>query len=119
MFGQFDGESCQGSLGDRESCIPRGACDLPPRPACSDTEFQCESGTSASFKSPTYLSFYCFRPDQFNTHLYTGYCIKRRLMCNGDYDCEDGSDEDCEPVRKPCGALVLDTNEQGRTAGYG
>nr|AFU81223.1 complement component 9 [Oplegnathus fasciatus] len=91
VFGQFDGESCQGSLGDRESCIPRGACDLPPRPACSDTEFQCESG----------------------------YCIKRRLMCNGDYDCEDGSDEDCEPVRKPCGALVLDTNEQGRTAGYG
>lgn len=40
-------------------------------------------------------------------------------MCNGDYDCEDGSDEDCEPERKTCPETVHDTNEQGRTAGYG
>ncbi|KAK2818720.1 hypothetical protein Q5P01_024281 [Channa striata] len=91
VFGQFGGDSCQGSLGDREFCTPNTDCLKPPTPECSDTEFQCESG----------------------------YCIKKRLMCNGDYDCEDGSDEDCEPLRKPCGATVLDTNEQGRTAGYG
>uniref|UniRef100_A0A3Q1I2K3 Complement component C9 n=1 Tax=Anabas testudineus TaxID=64144 RepID=A0A3Q1I2K3_ANATE len=90
-FGQFGGESCQGSIGDREFCVTDARCELPPPPVCSVTEFQCESGS----------------------------CIKKRLMCNGDYDCEDGSDEDCDPERKPCGFKVLDTNEQGRTAGYG
>ncbi|KAM7368723.1 hypothetical protein PAMP_013034 [Pampus punctatissimus] len=91
MFGQFGGESCQGSLGDREFCTTTDECQSPPPPLCLDSEFQCESGS----------------------------CIKKRLMCNGDYDCEDGSDEDCDPVRKPCGSTVLDNNEQGRTAGYG
>ncbi|TNN75582.1 Complement component C9 [Liparis tanakae] len=46
-------------------------------------------------------------------------CTKKRFQCNGDYDCEDGSDEDCEPLRPPCGPVVLENNEQGRTAGYG
>ncbi|XP_049459571.1 complement component C9 [Epinephelus fuscoguttatus] len=91
VFGQFGGDSCQGSMGDRESCVTDAACELPPPPQCSDSEFQCESGS----------------------------CIKKRLLCNGDYDCEDGSDEDCDPLRKPCGSSVLDSNEQGRTAGYG
>ncbi|XP_026153270.1 complement component C9 [Mastacembelus armatus] len=91
VFGQFGGSACQGSLGDRELCVTADKCELPPPLECSDTEFQCESGS----------------------------CIKKRLMCNGDYDCEDGSDEDCEPTRKPCGSSVLDNNEQGRTAGYG
>ncbi|XP_044030945.1 complement component C9 isoform X2 [Siniperca chuatsi] len=91
VFGQFDGESCQGSLGDKEFCITDAECELPPPRVCSDSEFQCESGS----------------------------CIKKRLLCNGDYDCEDGSDEDCDPLRKPCGSSVLDSNEQGRTAGYG
>ncbi|KAM3599466.1 uncharacterized protein V6R79_006273 [Siganus canaliculatus] len=91
VFGQFGGERCRGSLGDREFCITGAVCGRPPPPVCTDTEFQCESGP----------------------------CIKKRLMCNGDYDCEDGSDEDCDPGRKPCGSQVLDTNEQGRTAGYG
>ncbi|XP_054908644.1 complement component C9 [Poeciliopsis prolifica] len=54
---------------------------------------------------------------QCTTDLKT--CINKRLECNGDYDCEDGSDEDCDPVRKPCGTSDLDNNEQGRTAGYG
>lgn len=40
-------------------------------------------------------------------------------MCNGDYDCEDGSDEDCDPLRRTCQDLSLDANEQSRTAGYG
>ncbi|XP_069556987.1 complement component C9 [Brachyistius frenatus] len=91
VFGQFGGDSCQGSLGDRQFCVTDAECERPLPPACSDSEFQCESGS----------------------------CIKKRLMCNGDYDCEDGSDEDCDPQRKPCGTAVLDSNEQGRTAGYG
>ncbi|XP_060917649.1 complement component C9 [Labrus mixtus] len=91
VFGQFDGQSCQGSLGEREFCETKSVCDQPPPPACSDSEFQCESGT----------------------------CVKKRLMCNGDYDCEDGSDEDCDPIRKPCQSGDLESNEQGRTAGYG
>ncbi|XP_035040607.1 complement component C9 [Hippoglossus stenolepis] len=91
VFGQFGGESCQGSLGDREQCTTDTKCARPPPPQCLDSEFQCE----------------------------TGPCINKRLMCNGDYDCEDGSDEDCDPVRKPCGTRVVENNEQGRTAGYG
>lgn len=51
VFGQFGGESCQESLGDREFCRTDAVCDLPPLPECSDSEFQCESGDSASFKT--------------------------------------------------------------------
>ncbi|KAM9338708.1 complement component C9 [Symphorus nematophorus] len=91
VFGQFGGESCQGSIGDKDACVTDATCDLPPPPECTTAEFQCESGS----------------------------CVKKRLMCNGDYDCEDGSDEDCDPVRKPCGSAALETNEQSRTAGYG
>ncbi|TKS84826.1 Complement component C9 [Collichthys lucidus] len=92
VFGQFGGQSCDSSIGDREYCTTPDVCTKPPAPECSGTEFQCESGT----------------------------CIKKRLMCNGDYDCEDGSDEDCdEPSHKPCGSKILDSSEQGRTAGYG
>uniref|UniRef100_A0A3Q3W0V5 Complement component C9 n=1 Tax=Mola mola TaxID=94237 RepID=A0A3Q3W0V5_MOLML len=91
VFGQFGGHSCQGSLGDKESCQADAECEAPLPPVCSQSEYQCESGT----------------------------CISKRLQCNGDYDCEDGSDEDCEPDRKPCGSKHLDTNEQGRTVGYG
>ncbi|XP_071321879.1 complement component C9 [Trachinotus anak] len=90
VFGQFKGQRCQESIGSAEACVPTGTCEAPP-PECSDSEFQCESG----------------------------FCIKKRLTCNGDYDCEDGSDEDCDPGRKPCGSAILNNNEQGRTAGYG
>ncbi|XP_071771263.1 complement component C9 [Centroberyx gerrardi] len=91
-FAQFGGGSCQGApLGESESCTSDAECELQPPPVCTDTEFQCESGS----------------------------CIKKRLSCNGDYDCEDGSDEDCDPLRRPCGTTVIDSNEQGRTAGYG
>lgn len=61
---------------------------------------------------------YC-GPSHYNTHLHTGYCINKRNMCNGDDDCEDGSDEDCVPERRPCGDADLQNNEQARTAGYG
>uniref|UniRef100_A0A8C5GM12 Complement component C9 n=1 Tax=Gouania willdenowi TaxID=441366 RepID=A0A8C5GM12_GOUWI len=90
-FGQFGGQTCEGSLGQKEFCVATSECVAPAPTNCSETEFQCESG----------------------------FCIKKRLMCNGDLDCEDGSDEDCDPVRRPCGSSVIDTNEQSRTAGYG
>ncbi|XP_068562685.1 complement component C9 [Cebidichthys violaceus] len=91
VFGQFGGKACKGSLGEREFCETVAICARPPPPVCSDSEFQCESGS----------------------------CITKRLQCNGDIDCEDGSDEDCDPLRRPCGLQMLDNNEQGRTAGYG
>ncbi|XP_042251419.1 complement component C9 [Thunnus maccoyii] len=91
VFAQFGGSLCLGSIGERESCIPAAECNQTPWPVCSDSEFECE----------------------------TGYCIKKRLSCNGDLDCEDGSDEECDPGRKPCGEETLQNNEQARTAGYG
>ncbi|XP_013994122.1 complement component C9 [Salmo salar] len=92
VFGQFGGKPCQGQpIGEQQACTIDAVCEQALPPECSSTEFTCESGA----------------------------CIKLRLSCNGDYDCEDGSDEDCEPVRKPCGTKLYDTNEQGRTAGYG
>uniref|UniRef100_A0A3Q3B4A5 Complement component C9 n=1 Tax=Kryptolebias marmoratus TaxID=37003 RepID=A0A3Q3B4A5_KRYMA len=91
VFGQFGGNPCQGSIGDREFCVTSDACLESTSFLCSAAEFQCELKT----------------------------CIKKRLECNGDYDCEDGSDEDCDPVRKPCGTIEYETNEQSRTAGYG
>ncbi|XP_012708465.2 complement component C9 isoform X1 [Fundulus heteroclitus] len=92
-FGQFDGESCMESIGDRQACQPSESCLTPTPYPCKQSEFRC------------------------TTELQT--CIRKRLECNGDYDCEDGSDEDCEPTRTPCGASVFENNEQGRTAGYG
>ncbi|XP_064833596.1 complement component C9 [Oncorhynchus masou masou] len=92
VFGQFGGKPCQGQpIGEQQACTSEAVCEQALPSECSSTEFTCESGA----------------------------CIKLRLSCNGDYDCEDGSDEDCEPVRKPCGTKLYDTNEQGRTAGYG
>lgn len=91
VFGQFGGTPCQEALGDRQSCTTSEACVQPPPTECAETDFQCESGT----------------------------CIRKRLSCNGDYDCEDGSDEDCDPTNKPCRSLDLQSDEQGRTAGYG
>lgn len=117
VFGQFNGAACQGSVGDRQFCMTDAKCNQPPPPACSETEFRCESGNLAPIKGTT--PHCCFGAWAMVLKPYPGTCIKKRLMCNGDYDCEDGSDEDCEPVRKPCPPTVLDTNEQGRTAGYG
>uniref|UniRef100_A0A4W5MNN0 Complement component C9 n=1 Tax=Hucho hucho TaxID=62062 RepID=A0A4W5MNN0_9TELE len=92
VFGQFGGKPCHGQpIGEQQACTSDDVCEQALPPECSSTEFTCESGV----------------------------CIKLRLSCNGDYDCEDGSDEDCEPSRKPCGQKLYDTNEQGRTAGYG
>ncbi|XP_010901387.3 complement component C9 [Esox lucius] len=92
IYGQFGGKSCQGQpVGESQACVTQAVCEPDPPKECSNNEFTCESGA----------------------------CIKARLSCNGDLDCEDASDEDCEPVRRPCGTQQYETNEQGRTAGYG
>ncbi|XP_015243848.1 PREDICTED: complement component C9 [Cyprinodon variegatus] len=94
VFGQFGGDPCMGSIGDREFCQTSDLCEQPTS-LCNIAQFQCTT--------------------ELNT------CISKRLECNGDYDCEDGSDEHgCSYVyRKPCGNSDFETNEQARTAGYG
>ncbi|KAG5834474.1 hypothetical protein ANANG_G00261900 [Anguilla anguilla] len=92
VFGQFGGLVCNQPLGERRACQTEIACDEIKNPPCSNTEFQCESGT----------------------------CIKKRLVCNGDNDCGDFSDEDCDDEpRRPCGAKEMELSELARNAGYG
>uniref|UniRef100_A0A673TCX7 Complement C8 alpha chain n=1 Tax=Suricata suricatta TaxID=37032 RepID=A0A673TCX7_SURSU len=67
---KFGGTICSGDVWDQASCQSPTAC--LGQVQCGQ-DFQCKE---------------------------TGRCLKRHLVCNGDQDCLDGSDEDdCEDVR--------------------
>lgn len=69
---KFGGTICSGDMWDEASCDSPTPC---LRQAQCGQDFQCRE---------------------------TGRCLKRHLVCNGDMDCLDGSDEDnCEDSRVP------------------
>ncbi|XP_037004426.2 complement component C8 alpha chain isoform X2 [Artibeus jamaicensis] len=69
---KFGGAICSGDVWGEMSCHSSTAC---VRQAQCGQDFQCKE---------------------------TGRCLKRHLVCNGDQDCSDGSDEEnCDDVRVP------------------
>lgn len=90
-FGQYGGTRCLSSLGEYQRCKAQKPCEHSVNDCGND--FECE----------------------------TGRCIKRRLLCNADNDCGDGSDEVCDDGRdpKPVCRTDIELSEIGRTAGDG
>uniref|UniRef100_A0A3B4D296 Complement component C9 n=1 Tax=Pygocentrus nattereri TaxID=42514 RepID=A0A3B4D296_PYGNA len=92
VFGQFGGQRCIESIGEKIPCVTTTECVEDPPPVCTSSQFQCESGL----------------------------CIPIRLVCNLDNDCGDFSDEEeCDKTRPPCGDIIVRESDIGRDAGYG
>ncbi|XP_066482263.1 complement component C8 alpha chain [Tiliqua scincoides] len=73
---KFGGNICIGHLWDESACQPTGTCAVSQN--CG-ADFRCEE---------------------------TGRCIQRHLVCNGEPDCRDQSDEaNCEDVERYCDDL--------------
>ncbi|NWW54518.1 CO8A protein, partial [Pedionomus torquatus] len=87
----FSGQRCVGYFWDEAACRAQKTCTGPP--SCGK-DFQCKE---------------------------TGRCIKRHLVCNGERDCRDGSDEencDDEDIESPCENLFLIPGSEKAAQGY-
>ncbi|NXI49816.1 CO8A protein, partial [Chloroceryle aenea] len=87
----FAGQPCVGHLWDEQACRAVATCARAP--SCGK-DFQCKE---------------------------TGRCIKRHLVCNGEQDCRDGSDEDnCgdEDIESPCEHLFPIPGSEKAAQGY-
>ncbi|XP_035189460.1 complement component C8 alpha chain [Oxyura jamaicensis] len=87
----FAGQRCTGNLWDEQACRAGETCTRAP--SCGK-DFRCEE---------------------------TGRCIKRHLVCNGETDCRDGSDEsNCEDedIESPCEDLYPIPGSEKAAQGY-
>ncbi|XP_071421066.1 complement component C8 alpha chain [Pithys albifrons albifrons] len=87
----FAGQRCAGHLWDEGACRAETTCTGPP--SCGK-DFRCKE---------------------------TGRCIKRHLLCNGETDCRDGSDEEnCEDedIESPCKDLFPVPGSEKAVQGY-